>query len=146
MSLKDLDIEHALRRLAERRIEDAMKEGKFDNLPGRGRPIEIDPAPAEENARLLWWALKVLRNNDVTPDEVKWRKTIETMKAELEHVGDEERLRKLVTMINAMVQKLNTLGTNAMTSASAVAGVSMEAEIERFRMRQGGPAGQPLSR
>ncbi|MDQ3439400.1 MAG: DUF1992 domain-containing protein, partial [Planctomycetota bacterium] len=35
-----------------------MKEGKFDNLAGKGEPIELEPAPAEENARLTWWALR----------------------------------------------------------------------------------------
>ena len=34
MSFKNVDIESALRRLAERRIEEAMREGKFDNLAG----------------------------------------------------------------------------------------------------------------
>ena len=135
MGLKDVDIEWALRRLADRRIEDAMKAGKFDNLPGRGQPIELEPAPAEENARLLWWALKILRNNDVTPDEVTWRKMIETLKAELEHVRDEARLKKLVVQINVLVHKLNTLGTNAMTKASAVTGVSLETELGRLRER-----------
>jgi hypothetical protein len=137
MGLKDVDIEWALRRLADRRIEDAMKAGKFDNLPGKGQPIELEPAPAEENARLLWWALKILRNNDVTPDEVKWRKMIETLKAELEHVRDEARLKKLVVQINVLVHKLNTLGTNAMTSASAVTGVSFDVELARLKVRVG---------
>ena len=54
MSLKDVDLENALRRLAERRIEEAMREGKFDNLPGMGQPLEPDPMPAEENARMTW--------------------------------------------------------------------------------------------
>jgi hypothetical protein len=55
MSLKDVDITWALRRLADRRIEDAMKEGKFDNLAGKGQPLDLEPMPAEENARLMWW-------------------------------------------------------------------------------------------
>ena len=40
MSLKNVDITSALRRLADRRIEDAMKEGKFDNLSGAGKPLD----------------------------------------------------------------------------------------------------------
>ena len=62
-----------LRRLADRRIEDAMKEGKFDNLPGKGKPLNLEPMPAEENARLTWWALRILKNNDYTPDEIRSR-------------------------------------------------------------------------
>ena len=42
MYLKNIDIDSALRRLADKRIEDAMREGKLDNLEGKGRPL--DPA------------------------------------------------------------------------------------------------------
>jgi hypothetical protein len=52
VSLKNVDIESALRRIADKRIEEAMREGKFDNLPGTGKPLNPDPMPAEENARM----------------------------------------------------------------------------------------------
>ena len=42
MSLKHVDLESALRRLAEKRIEDAMREGKFDNLAGAGKPLDLE--------------------------------------------------------------------------------------------------------
>src|SRR6266550_5378392 len=109
MGLTNVDIESVLRRLADRRIEDAMKEGKFDNLRGKGQPLDLEPMPADENARLMWWALRILRNNEFTPEEVRWRKRIETMKAELQHVTDERELRARVAQINLLVRKLNTL-------------------------------------
>jgi hypothetical protein len=139
MSLRDVDITSALRRLADRRIEDAMKEGKFDNLAGKGQPLDLEPMPAEEGARLMWWALRILKNNDVTPDEVRYRKGIETLKLELETVREERKLKVLVTQINAMVMKLNTLGTNAMNGAVAVVGVSMETELRKLHARVGNP-------
>ncbi len=40
MGLQSIDMSAVLRRLAEKRIEDAMQEGKFDNLPGAGKPLE----------------------------------------------------------------------------------------------------------
>ena len=80
MSLKDIDFGSALRRLADRRIEEAMKEGKFDNLPGAGKPLELEPMPAEENARLMWWTIRILRQNDFTPEEIRWRKMIDGLK------------------------------------------------------------------
>jgi len=49
MSLKHVDIESAMRRLAERRIETAMEEGKFDNLAGKGKPL--DPKVERERWR-----------------------------------------------------------------------------------------------
>ena len=134
MSLKNIDIEWALRRLAERRIEDAMREGKFDNLAGRGQPLELDPIPADEDARLMWWALRILKHNDVTPDEVRWRKAIEVMKAELAQTRSEAHVHRLVQLINDLVHKLNTLGTNAINIA--VTGVSLEEELARLRERE----------
>jgi hypothetical protein len=134
MSLKNVDLDSALRRLAERRIEDAMKEGKFDNLQGSGQPIELEPVPAAENARLAWWALRILRNNDVIPDEVRMRKELDGLKAQLTDLLDEANLPVLVARINALVYKINTLGTNAMKSG--VAGVDLGTERQRFRQRR----------
>jgi hypothetical protein len=133
MSLKDVDLEAAFRRLAERRIEDAMREGKFDNLPGAGQPLELEPAPADENARLTWWALKILRQNDVLPEEVKWRKRIDLLKAALDSAVDEAAVRQTVDQINALVHQLNTLGTNALNMG--IAPVSLERELHRLRER-----------
>jgi hypothetical protein len=133
MSLKHVDIEAGLRRLAERRIEDAMKEGKFDNLAGAGAPIELEPAPAEENARMMWWALRILKQNDVMPDEVKYRKALDRLYAQLDTLSDESRLESLVAQINGLVRRINTMGTNAINLA--VAGVDLEAERVRLRDR-----------
>jgi len=136
MSLKNVDIESALRRLADRRIEDAMKEGKFDNLPGAGAPLELEPMPAEENARLMWWTLRILKQNNVTPHEVQWRKALDYLRAQLEHLTDESRLETVVKQINDLVHKLNTLGTNAINLA--VVGVELEQERQRLRDRLAG--------
>jgi hypothetical protein len=133
MLLKHVDIEAGLRRLAERRIEDAMKEGKFDNLAGAGKPLDLEPMPADENARLLWWALRIMRQNDVVPDEIRWRKVIDGLKSELSQTRSESRLRSIAHQINDLVHKLNTLGTNALNMAAA--GVDVETELARLRER-----------
>jgi hypothetical protein len=131
MSLKDIDLGSALRRLADKRIEDAMKEGKFDNLAGMGQPLELEPMPADENTRMTWWAIRILRQNNFTPHEIRWRKIIDGLKAELAEARDEQRVIKLVTQINEFVRKINTLGTNALNTP--VVGVSLDAELERIR-------------
>jgi hypothetical protein len=133
MSLKHVDIENAMRRLADRRIEEAMKEGKFDNLPGAGAPLDLEPMPAEENARLMWWTLRILKQNEVTPHEVQWRKAIDYLKAQLERLTDESRLEAIVSQINDLVRRINTLGTNAISLA--VVEVDLEAERARLRER-----------
>src|SRR5215211_2064011 len=116
MGLKDVDIESALRRLADRKIEEAIRAGKFDNLPGAGKPLDLEPMPADENARLMWWAIRIFKQNDFTPDEVRWRKQIDGLKDELAEATTEARVVALVRAINALVRQLNTLGTNALKS------------------------------
>jgi hypothetical protein len=133
MSLKNVDIESGLRRLAEKRIEDAMAEGKFDNLPGAGKPLDLEPMPADENARLMWWALRIMRTNNVTPDEVQWRKSVDTLKFELSRAEDESRVKTLVIQINALVHKINTLGTNAIHIP--MTGVDLDEALKEFRRR-----------
>ncbi|HEY0007252.1 MAG TPA: DUF1992 domain-containing protein [Tepidisphaeraceae bacterium] len=133
MNLRNLDVDAVLRRLAEKRIEDAMEEGKFDNLPGKGEPIEIDEAPTDEKARMTWWALRIMRQNDFVPDEVRWRKSVDKMKADLHQATDERVVVKLCEQINATVHKLNTMGTNAINLA--MTGVNVDAELARVRAK-----------
>jgi hypothetical protein len=125
MGLQHIDMEAAFRRLADKRIEDAMKEGKFDNLPGAGKPLDLEPIPAEENARLTWWALRILKNNDFTPEEIRWRKAIDHLKSRLAAATEEAEVIRLVAQANALVRKVNTLGTNALNT-----GVSLLDEAE----------------
>jgi hypothetical protein len=95
--------------------------------------------PAEENARMTWWALRILRSNDVIPDEVRWRKMIDVLKAQLSTTRDETAMKSLVTRINALVHQVNTLGTNALKSA--VVAVDLEAELAGLRDRQASTGG-----
>jgi hypothetical protein len=135
MGLQHVDIGSVLRRLADKRIEDAMQEGKFDNLPGAGQPIDLEPAPADENARMTWWALRILRNNNFTPDEIRWRKAIDYLKVKLDNAQHEWEIAPTVRQVNDLVRKLNTLGTNAIKST--IAPLDEAAEVERFRSSRG---------
>jgi hypothetical protein len=133
MGLKDIDLDAALRRLAERKIEEAIREGKFNNLPGFGKPLDLEPMPAEENARMRWWALRLLKQNDVIPEEVVWRKRIDRLKDELPKSMTEPRVLAIVNAINGLVRQLNTLGTAALSAP--VVQVSLEEELARLRER-----------
>lgn len=145
MSLKHVDLESALRRLADKRIEDAMREGKFDNLAGAGKPLDLEPMPADENARMTWWMLRILKNNNFTPEEVTWRRKIESLKHELATATTEQRVDALVKTINGLVHQLNTLGTNAINIA--VSGVSQAEErrkLDERRFKQAEESSPPV--
>jgi hypothetical protein len=132
MSLRHLDIEQVMRRLADKRVEDAMAEGKFDNLPGKGEPIVIEETPTDEKSKALWWAIKLLKQNDFIPDEVRYRKLIDQLKSELAAASDLVRVTALCRQINHFVHKLNTMGTTAINT-----GVSGVDEAEELRKRSG---------
>ena len=88
--------------IAERRIAEAQERGDFDNLPGAGKPLQLeDDSAVPEEIRM---AYKVLKNAGCLPPELADRKEINNLVDLLEHCEDErervrhmQRLRFLVT-------------------------------------------------
>lgn len=135
MSLKHIDMDAVLRRLAEKRIEDAMAEGKFDNIEGAGKPLDLEPMPAEEAARMMWWAIRIMKQNDFVPEEVRWRKAVDHLRVRLTQARDEKHVAELVASANDLIHKINTLGTNVMKSGMAP--WNLEEELSHFRIGRG---------
>lgn len=61
--------------LAERRIEQAIQEGAFEALAGRGRPLHLEENPFEEPQWRL--AHHLLRSNGFAPPWLEKRKDLE---------------------------------------------------------------------
>ena len=71
-------------RIAERKIQEAIEEGKFDNLPGSGQPLVFeDDAGVPLSTRL---ANKVLKNAGGLPDWMMVQNDIVTERAEVERL------------------------------------------------------------
>ncbi|MDA8168784.1 MAG: DUF1992 domain-containing protein [Nitrospiraceae bacterium] len=81
-------------KIAERRLEEAMREGAFENLSGAGKPLTFeDEAFVPEDLRL---AYRVLKNAGFTPPEIELKKEILNLKELISTIDDDrERLRKL---------------------------------------------------
>lgn len=63
--------------LAERRIREAQIQGEFDNLPGSGRPLQLDDdALIPEDLRA---AYRVLKNAGYVPPEVEALRDVNTL-------------------------------------------------------------------
>jgi hypothetical protein len=135
MSFKNIDMESVIRRVADRRIEEAMREGKFDNLPGAGKPLELEDMPANEDARLLWWALRLMKQNDVVPEEVRWHKQIDQLAERIAAATDEAEVRALVSAHNHLVLQVNSRGVGMIKAT--VTAMSVEVEVRRMRERVG---------
>ena len=66
-----------LQRIAEQRILEAQREGAFDNLPGMGKPLELeDLSWVPEDLRIGY---HVLKNAHVLPPEVELLKDIHSL-------------------------------------------------------------------
>ncbi|MGB8508235.1 MAG: DnaJ family domain-containing protein [Pyrinomonadaceae bacterium] len=62
-------------KLVEEKIKDAMKEGAFDDLPGKGQPINLEENPFEDPS--MRTAHRLLRNNGFSLPWIEERKEIE---------------------------------------------------------------------
>ncbi|MEI2394361.1 MULTISPECIES: DnaJ family domain-containing protein [Paenibacillus] len=57
--------------LAEQRIQEAMRSGEFANLPGHGKPLELeDLSGVPEDLRMSY---KIMKNAGLLPEEVSLR-------------------------------------------------------------------------
>jgi DnaJ family protein C protein 28 len=61
--LKRERAEQQLRSVVERKIEEAQKKGLFDDLPGKGKPLDLQKNPHAGDRAL---AFELLQNNDYT--------------------------------------------------------------------------------
>ncbi len=68
------------RNLVEQRIQEAMVEGAFDNLPGKGKPLNLKKNPYADPGQDL--AFSLLRNNGFAPEWIERDKEIRRELAE----------------------------------------------------------------
>ena len=69
------------RLIADRKIQEAMEEGAFENLSGRGQPLPLEEDPFEDPS--LRMAHRLLRNNGFAPGWIEESKEIEAAIAKL---------------------------------------------------------------
>src|SRR6266481_4502719 len=62
-------------KIADRKIREAMAEGAFDNLRGKGRPLDLEENPYEDPS--LRMGHRLLRNNGFAPAWMEEAKVLE---------------------------------------------------------------------
>ena len=102
-----LSVFAALQRLAEERIRDAIQRGEFDNLPGRGKPLNLeDDRHIPDDLRL---AYKVLKNAGCLPPELDLKKEISKAEELLSSMEDEGQKYRQLQRLNFLIMKLNEM-------------------------------------
>ena len=84
-----------------------MADGEFDNLPGRGKPLNLDAYFATpEDMRISY---SVLKNAGVIPEQAELLKEIESLRLDLEQSVDENERIRIKRSIEAKVLKMNMM-------------------------------------
>ena len=103
-------------RIAEERILDAQRAGAFDDLPGKGKPLNLDDMSwVPEDLRI---AYHILKNAHILPPEAELMKDIHTLEDLLKHVEDEGERQALAKSIQAKVIRLDLLKRRSLPLAS----------------------------
>jgi len=94
-------------KIAENRIREAMAEGAFDNLVGKGQPLNLaDESHIPPELRL---AYKILKMANCLPPEVELKKDILRLQDLVADLPDEAEKLKQMRRLNFYVMKLNMM-------------------------------------
>jgi hypothetical protein len=94
--------------LAEQRIEEAMRDGAFDDLPGRGKPLDLeDDRLVPEESRV---AYRILKNAGFVPPEVERRKEIANLHRLIVNPEDEGAQRRALARLAVLEAALEAKG------------------------------------
>ncbi len=73
-------------RIAENRIREAMEQGEFENLPGSGKPLNLDEYfSAPEDLRM---AYSILKNANCVPAEVELLNDVSRLERAIAETSD----------------------------------------------------------
>ncbi|MGO9313278.1 MAG: DnaJ family domain-containing protein [Syntrophobacteraceae bacterium] len=99
------NIFEAFEKIAEKKIREAMDNGEFEDLPGKGKPLQLeDDRHIAQDIRL---AHKILKNANCLPPELELRKEILTMEELLDGVRDTKEKYRQIKKLNYLIMKLN---------------------------------------
>jgi hypothetical protein len=97
----------AWRKIAEDRIRASIERGDFDDLPGKGKPQNLqDDSNLPEDLRL---AYKVLKNAGYTPPELDVRKELMQVEDLLVCAPDEASRYQALKRLNYLAAKLSAI-------------------------------------
>jgi hypothetical protein len=95
----------SFQRIAENRILEAIEQGLFDDLEGKGKPLKFEDdshIPLE-----LRMAYKMLKNADCLPPELELRKEIVRLQDLVANLPDEAEKLTQMRRLNFLVMKLD---------------------------------------
>ena len=91
--------------LVEARIRKAMAEGEFDNLPGKGKPIDLSKYyGVPEHLRI---AYHMMKGSGYIPEEVRLKKEMEILKEKIKQCKSEDEKHKFMKELTEISQQFH---------------------------------------
>jgi hypothetical protein len=91
--------------LIERKIKEAMAAGEFDNLEGKGKPLDLKKY--YDMPEHLRSAYQIIKNSGYVPEEVRLKKEMELIKANLKKCRSEKERHRLMKKLADISQQFN---------------------------------------
>src|SRR5215469_9632865 len=92
-------------RNADEKIKEAIAKGEFDNLPGKGKPLDLDTYFATpEHLRMGY---SILKGADIIPEEVELLKQIEGLKKSLDSCTSQIERRAIRKQLSEKITNFN---------------------------------------
>jgi len=116
---------------AEAQIQEAMRKGEFDHLPGAGKPLADQGRPYDPD----WWLKSLVQREQISllPPALQARRRLEQFMAALPTLSDEPAVRAAVADFNTALARLNAHATSG--PPTSIAPLDVEAMLRRWRQR-----------
>ncbi len=137
-------------------IREAMERGDFDNLPGKGRPLNLTQDPLLDPLTSIVY--RILRDNGVSHPLIEARRAIgseaDEVRADLTRAWqfygrsrDEEAWTEALLKFRARVKEINRQIRifNLKTPSPALHGLAIDADAEISRVTERNPTGDTTS-
>ncbi|CAG9612293.1 hypothetical protein BACCIP111899_01466 [Bacillus rhizoplanae] len=116
--------------LAEERIRQAMKNGDFEDLPGKGKPLELeDLSMIPEELRISY---KILKNAGMIPEEMQLQKDMLKIEDLIACCHDEVERRKLQEELTAKSLRFQQLLERRKLKETSVFGIYRKKIFQKF--------------
>jgi hypothetical protein len=97
----------SLEKIIEEQIRKAMAEGEFENLSGKGKPLDLENYfKTPESLRL---AYSILKSGQFVPQEVALLKEIEELESQLQVCKEDRQKRRLSKIIQEKTLSVRVL-------------------------------------
>lgn len=110
-------------------IQEALQQGAFHDLPGKGKPLDLNDDPD-------WWVKDKLRREGVSivPPSIQLRQELARMREEILLFASEEQARRRIEEMNVKIRTANRTITTG--PPSDLAPLDVEEELERWRVNR----------